>query len=127
MAERRTLGDALSITPDKLAFIHGDESSQSERSQKATSKTVDVSLSAEAGEVRSGRQKRRTKEREFVVPNANELLGEVLVPLTTRIPHRLIQSIRRLCLERQLSHAKPDSIQKIIEAALEDWLAKWSA
>jgi len=46
------------------------------------------------------------------------------VPLTTRLPHRLVQSLRRICLEQKLKHAKPDSIQEVVETALEDWLSK---
>ena len=128
MVERRSLGEALLNSPEKIAFIHGDESPPSKppdkRGRKPAAKTVDISLPAEAADVQSTRQRRRTPERDFDVPNANELLNELLVPLTTRLPHRLIQSLRRLCLEQQLRHAKPDSIQEIIEAALEDWLSK---
>ncbi len=128
MVERRSLGDALSISPEKLAFIQGDESSPmtppNKRGSRPASKTVELSLPTEGAEVQSTRQRRRNSERDLEVPNANEVLNEVLVPLTTRLPHRLLQSLRRLCLEQQLRHATPDSIQEIVEAALEDWLAK---
>lgn len=130
MVERRSLGDALSISPEKLAFIHGDESPPLTTANKGgtpTSKAVDLPLPVESPKVPSTRQRRRNTDRDFDVPNANEVLNEVLVPLTTRLPHRLIQSLRRLCLEQQLRHATPDSIQEIVEAALEDWLAKHHA
>jgi hypothetical protein len=129
MVERRSLGDALSISPEKLAFIHGDESpplkTPDKRGQEPASKMVDLSPPPERTQAQSARQRRRTPG--IDVPNANEILNEVLVPLTTRLPHRLIQTLRRLCLEQQLRHATPDSIQKIVEAALEDWLAKHHA
>lgn len=131
MVERRSLGDALSISPEKLAFIHGDESipltPPNKRGRKPNSTTVDLSLPTQRGEIQSTKQQRRTPARDFDVPNANEVLNEVLVPLTTRIPHRLIQSLRRLCLEQRLRHAKPDSIQEIVETALTEWLLRQSA
>jgi hypothetical protein len=128
MAERRSLGDALSLSSEKLAFIHGDESSAKappiKRGRKPTAKTVDISLPSETTEAQNTTQRRRASEHDFDIPNANELLDEVLVPLTTRLPHRLIQSLRRLCLEQRLRHAKPDNIQEITKVALGEWLLR---
>lgn len=127
MAERRSLDDALNISPEKLAFIHGDESPPTKRTQPATASTAKSSLVVETPHVQISRQRRRNSERDFEVPNVNEVLDEVLVPLNARIPHRLMQSLRRLHFERKLQQAKPDSIQEFVAAALEDWLAKRQA
>jgi hypothetical protein len=124
IAERRSLGDALSISPEKLAFIHGDEKPSIKRGPETASNTVDLPLSKETPQGQSTKPRRRNTERDLDLPNANDVLNEVLVSLTTKLPHRLIQSLRRLCLEQRLRHAKPDSIQDIVAAALQDWLAK---
>lgn len=131
MADRRSLGDALTMSPEKLAFIQGGESNPTpkvvEVRKKETETTIDVTLGEEPKEAtKTPRIRRRHKrpEADFSMPNANEVLDEVLIPLTTRLPHRLIQSLRRICLEKRLRHSKPDSIQEIVEAALEDWLEK---
>ncbi len=131
MVERRALGDALSISPEKLAFISGDEppsmTPASKRGRKSKPKTVDVSLPAKRPDVQGATQRRRSPEREYDVANATEVLNDVLVPLTTRLPHGMIQSLRRLCLEQRLRYAKPDSIQEIVQAALEDWMLRQPA
>lgn len=130
MTERRSLGEALSLSTEKLAFIKGQESSTeepSEKSRKPRTKTIDLSSVEETLDPEQEpriRRPRSRQESEPTIPNASEVLNEVLVPLTTRLPHRLVQSLRRLCLEQRLQHAKPDSIQEIIETCIEDWLAK---
>jgi len=132
MAERRTLGDALTMSPDKLAFIKGEETAVKAMPSSTTSvvKTVELSTTTAAeSERREPSPRRNTTRRhrprvEAAMPNASEVLDDLLVPLTTRLPHRLVQSLRRVCLEQRLRHAKPDSIQEIVEAAVESWLAK---
>lgn len=134
MAERRSLGDALTMSPEKLAFIQGDSPSAaqepSRRGQKPAAETIDLSVSAEATEVihqERPRAHRRTGNAKDEIPNANDVLNQVLVPLTTRLPRRTVQALRRVCLEQQLRSAKPDSIQEIVEAAVNAWLSKQGA
>lgn len=135
MAERRSLGDAINLTPEKLAFIRGREENASSEPQRPSTKgsaksndkglspaRVPVTEKPEVADVRPRRQRRRPEE--YVAPSVDEVLNEVLVPLTTRLPHRLVQSLRHVCLEQKLKHTTPDSIQEIVEIALEDWLAK---
>lgn len=131
MAERRSIGDALALSTEKLAFIQGQESRPAQepprRGRKPRTKTIDLSPVEEKSEPDETPRIRRPRSRhdpEQNIPNANDVLNEVLVPLTTRLPHRLMQSLRRTCLEQRLQHAKPDSIQEIIETSLEDWLGK---
>ena len=135
MAERRSLGDAINMTPEKLSFIRGREEHTSPETQRLSTKEsakvnekesspprAPVTEKPEVAEVRQRRQRR--PQEEYVAPSIDEVLSEVLVPLTTRLPHRLVQSLRRVCLEHKLKHTKPDSIQEVVEIALEDWLAK---
>jgi hypothetical protein len=135
MADRRSLGDALTLTPEKLAFIQGEGASSSttptsslpRRGRKPKERTVDVELSSDSHEPTDTPRISRPREKHAVsssLPNANEVLDEVLLPLTTRVPHRLIQSLRRVCLERRLQHQKPDSIQEIVEEAIANWLSR---
>jgi hypothetical protein len=44
------------------------------------------------------------------------------VPLTTRIRTDLATALKRASLERQLSGEKPNTVQDILEEALEPWL-----
>jgi hypothetical protein len=44
------------------------------------------------------------------------------VPLTTRIRQDLAAALKRASLERQLAGVEPNSVQEILEAALEPWL-----
>jgi hypothetical protein len=122
------------MSPEKLAFIQGDSSppasEPSRRGQKPAAETIDLSVSAEAAEVidqERPRARRRTGNVKGEIPNANEVLNQVLVPLTTRLPRRTVQALRRVCLEQQLQDAKPDSIQEIMEAAVHAWLSKQGA
>lgn len=138
MADKRSLGEAL-LTPEKLAFIQGEGTVSANahapsgnihrprRGRRPKAKTVDIELGGESPAIESAPRIRRPRERHEAVsalPNANEVLDEVLVPLTTRIPHRLVQSLRRVCLERRLQHQTPDSIQEIVEEAIGDWLSR---
>jgi len=59
-----------------------------------------------------------------VTPEASDLLDQVLVPVTVRLPHRMAQALRRAHLEQRLKHAKPDTQQEIVEEALGDWLLR---
>jgi hypothetical protein len=131
MAERRTLGDALTMSPDKLAFIKGDESAarSSLSNPESMVRTIDLATTdtkeAKEPEPKTPRTtvRRQRPSSEAATPNASEVLDDLLVPLTTRLPHRLVQSLRRMCLEQRLRHAKPDSIQEIVEVAIDKWLS----
>lgn len=124
----------MSMNPEAIAFIKGDNSptitDSADGRRKTKGKTIEVELTGKAGVMseeeapRITRTRRPRQRSEGTQPSDRDILGEVLVPLTTRLPHRLVQSLRRMCLEQQLRHAKPDSIQEIVEASLEAWLAK---
>ena len=44
------------------------------------------------------------------------------VPFTTRIRADLAQALKRASLERQLGGFEPNTVQEILESALEPWL-----
>lgn len=44
------------------------------------------------------------------------------LPLTTRLRADLVKGLKRAALERQLEGVEPDTVQEILEEALEPWL-----
>lgn len=44
--------------------------------------------------------------------------------MTIRLPHRTAQVLPRAYLEQRLKHAKPDTLQEIVEEAIGDWLGQ---
>jgi hypothetical protein len=135
MAERRSLGDAMEMTPAKLAFIKGEPASQanasSAESSPATStneQTIELELPtaiAEQPKVRAKGSRRSSRGRSPEgAPEASEILDQVLVPVTIRLQRRVAQALRRAYLEQRLRHAKPDTQQEIVEEAIADWLAE---
>lgn len=129
MAERRSLGAAMEITPEKLAFIKGEAAPKASAPvPKTEEKTIDIAVPAKQAESvrepapRAARRSNRRSSGE--APGASEVLDQVLVPVTIRLPHRTAQALRRAYLEQRLKHARPDTQQEIVEEALVDWLGK---
>ena len=106
MKQRRNLVEGLSETPDvgvlEKNFVYGEQDSAA--SEPPSSPTTAPAAPQEAGEV---------------MP---QFKGRV--PLTTRCRPELASALKRASLQRQLSGAKPDRMQDILEAALEDWLGR---
>jgi hypothetical protein len=135
MADKRSLGEALALTPKELAFIQGSDEKAgngSTRPVRKETRTIDLPLS-EAADMETELEPSRPRERqkrqraaETAFSIGGDALDKMLVPLTTRLPHGLVQSLRRMCLEQRLQHAKPDSIQEVVQTALEHWLLKQS-
>jgi hypothetical protein len=122
----------MEMTPDKLAFIKGEGSKQTGSPAKAAApvaaveKVIDVEPSGrpsepfkEASPKVNRRSSRRATQESLA---ASEVLDQVLVPVTIRVPHRTAQALRRAYLEQRLKHVKPDTQQEIVEEALGDWL-----
>ena len=97
MTQRRTLNSALVLTPEKRAFIGGDD---------------------ERPDLESPKQDR-------VETQETEPLGrQTLVPLTTRIGQQTADALRRAYLQQKLNRRLPDTQQEIVEAALRQWLSE---
>jgi hypothetical protein len=133
MAERRSIGDAMTMTPAKLAFIKGEGAKQTkdERAVVTDRKSkVETTIALEEPTADKGppiktrpRTNRRTN-RSIKAPEASEVLDQVLVPVTFRLSHRTAQAVKRAYLEQKLKLAKPDTLQEIGEEALSDWLTR---
>lgn len=144
MANRRSLGDALTMTPDKMAFIQGTPA------QPAAEKPISIVTTpapvspSEEGEERGeeptesftsprsdapsrpksrrfrGRSSRTERE-----PQDNSLLlgmANLLVPLTTRLQPATAAALKRAGLEQRLRGAQPATVQQIVEIAVAEWL-----
>lgn len=131
MAERRSINEALNLTPEKLAFIKQDPRLEAVKEQDV--KTIDLEKSEEIKEPREvisepvepsvskaspRRQARRTK-RAATQPT---LSGGALVPLTTRLQPETADALRRAYLERKLDGFTNATQQEIVEEALQAWL-----
>lgn len=141
MAERRSLTDAMDMTPEKLAFIQGNGGKTANAKPTATApaeeKIIEIERSAMADDsTKEGRPRisrptgrRRTSQGRLsqAVPEAGEILDQVLVSFTTSLTHGTVQALRRFCLEQRLRHGKPDTQQEIVEEALREWLARQAA
>lgn len=144
MAERRSLGAAMEISPEKKAFIEGGMTTKRPTAPpSALSKTVEVEVRSDPKSIKPSvppsavETVPETKTKPLVrrpsrrgaaspsQPDASDVLDQVLVPVTIRLPHRTAQALKRASLEQRLKHAKPDTQQEIAEQALGDWLSKW--
>ena len=132
MVERRSIGAAFDLTPEKRAFIAGQAKTNASPTvappAKADEKTIEVEVSPKenpmASEPVPARTRRSARRSNQQTPGASEVLDQVLVPVTIRLPHRTAQALRRAYLEQRLKHAKPDTQQDIVEEALGDWLSR---
>jgi len=136
MAERRSINDALALPPEKLAFIHGaqtaaktepvittrpaETSSDNNEPQKST---ADSGLEKKpVSKKRVGRRRPRSVEKITEPKQETGLIGQLLVPLTTRLRPKTAEALRRACLEQKLAGRQPHTQQDIIEAAAQRWL-----
>lgn len=143
MAERRGLGAAMSMTPEKLAFIKGSMTTKelsdqspaetpAEVTEAVTPESAEVSPSASrSAETPRARGSRPARSRDASIPRSHPrtelderegFYGPILVPLTTRLEPKTADALRRACLEQKLARRSPDTQQEIVEIALKRWL-----
>lgn len=128
MAERRSIGNAITMTPEKLAFIQGSTAREKPAETRPVPEEPKIdpppaAIDAEELKTRSGR--RQSRGRSGRVPDAGEVLNQMLVPITIRLQHRVAQALRRAHLEQRLNNLKPDTQQEIVDEALITLLTKW--
>ena len=137
---RRSLGDALAMTPDKLAFIQGPNAAQETKPSRTVELPKPVSateepialtdvIEVERAEVQSERPaprspRRQSRERDQSEFNDEAMLSmaNLLVPLTTRLQPRTAAALKRAGLEQKLRGRKPSTVQEIAEEAIQKWL-----
>jgi hypothetical protein len=134
MADRRSLGDALALNPEKLAFIHGGPVAPEEgRGPAPQALEEPPAPAAPLPREPRARIKRRDRPRnrapEVAVPasvvpvyaNSTDF-PPILVSLTTRLSPPTAEALRRATLEQKLRRRRPHTQQEIVEAAVKTWL-----
>lgn len=120
------MGTAFTLTPEKLAFIAGDENpSPSQVPSQIQEAGVQVSQGDSEATLREPLRRQPKISREVRRDNATEpdsLLGMVLVPLTTRLHPRTAEGLRRAWPEQRLLCRRPATQQDIVELAVRAWL-----
>lgn len=142
MVNRRSLGDGLSMTPSKLAFIQGtpQAAEPAVTSAPAPSEGVTepdsgeerqlsegVSQASERVDIPTRSPSRRTKtrirtERDTAPTPSGIGMANLLAPLTTRLQPATAAALKRAGLEQKLRGAQPATVQEIAEVAITEWL-----
>jgi hypothetical protein len=138
MVERRSMGDALALDSEKLAFIHGDkaevETGRGPEKIQAEGRLLERPKPAHEEPGPSGPHTPRRGRRPKTAPQepllAPEILGQtyagdlppLLVSLTTRLSPATAEALRRASLEQRLRRRRPHTHQEIVEAAVRHWL-----
>ncbi len=140
MANRRTLGDAMTLSSDKLAFVQGTEgkvaalAATPPKQEMAPSPLTVVppepghELMVEEDETRAptGRspsRSSRSKSRNEEIDDTILLrMSRRWVPLTTKLQPRTAAALKRAGLEQRLRGGEPATVQEIVEIAVADWL-----
>ena len=146
MTQRRSLTDALELTPDKLAFINGSPgdkprtavvpdnsplivpalaSEQEAAPVKGSNPSTDVGFELTR---RQRRPKSATAHSASTINKPPEnhgagmTLGNVLIPLTTRLHPDTSLALKRASLEQRLRGLSPYTVQEIVEQSVTHWL-----
>lgn len=144
MVERRGLGAAMTMTPEKIAFIKGGPAVKPVVAAEpvpteippvvAEAAVVPATAepSADFVETPRPRPNRPSRAREAAPARSRPredpeqgggFYGQILVPLTTRLHPRTADALRRACLEQKLARQSPNTQQEIVELALKRWLS----
>lgn len=127
MAERRSMNEALTMTPEKLTFIKQDSRSKLQAieldrgSTKEERRTFPEAV--ESVQTISYATKLSEQKTPVTVPGRQSTPHiEALVPLTTRLLPSTASALKRAYLERKLSGDSSATQQQIVEEALQQWL-----
>lgn len=143
MVNRRSLGDALSLTPSKVAFIQGTPKDPESVATSVPAAPAEVVAPPDSGEeseqsepeapasdrvdmpIRSAprRTKARTRSDRDTGPIFSGVgIANLLAPLTTRLQPATAAALKRAGLEQRLRGAQPATVQEIAEVAITEWL-----
>ena len=149
MTQRRSLTDALELTPDKLAFINGLPSDKRNPTvDRDHSPIILPALEAEQGTVVGENvnlkddvafeppriQRRRKSATAYSAATINKApenhgagmtLGNVLVALTTRLDQETALALKRASLEQRLRGLSPATVQEIVKQSVTYWLQSY--
>ncbi len=127
MAERRSMGQALSLTPEKMDFISRDIR-DAEPEEKGPVKVAKAAKPEQAPEPQITRRSAPSKPHHST-PNRSSLESDrrtdqygALVQLSCRLRPELVHAIRKALFERKLDGEVRLTQQEIVEEALTEWL-----
>ncbi len=139
--QRRSMGDAMMASADKLAFIRGESVPVEAIPKKAEPKPVPVEFNQPTELVEQpvdhlpqndDRQSAKPERRAYrsktnlridsSQSQSQNAFPNLLVPLTTRLKPATAAALKRACLEQKLSGQHPSSVQEIAELAITEWL-----
>ena len=143
--ERRTIADAMQVTPEAMAFIQGNPTKKIDIKPKPTGVPDDLGNLAAVqdetpddleqqpvekiqsrGQGTSDRRRTyRSNPQKQPIQNNNDLgfgLNNLLVPLTTRLQPATAAALKRAGLEQKLRGQQPSTVQEIVEIAIRGWL-----
>src|SRR5215468_1115247 len=119
MGERRSMGDALALDTDKIAFIHGDksEAEQSREKEPVAKGNQPDTMASKVPPASRAIQRRRGRPHKPPEPQAiasaeapigvfESEIRPLLVPLTTRLSPATAEALRRASLELRLERRK---------------------
>jgi hypothetical protein len=130
MKEKRSLSNALEMTPEKLRFIAAQPPAAvaapqaSERPSSEPESDTAVALATEQRMLPKALRKRGRVERAANKVEEPSLLPEPWVPLNTRLRPRTSDLLRRAYLEHKLKRIRPATQQEIVDAAVSAWLTE---
>lgn len=118
MAERRSMNQALTLSPEKVAFIHHGSSPDDANQRKDAASDSDATNK----EASSRSTADHSQLNEPLVSSTD--IPPVLVPLTTRLLPDTAEALRRAHLEQKLRRRSPSTQQEIVEEAVCRWLTE---
>jgi hypothetical protein len=135
------MGQALALTPEKMAFIQGGAETveppaaprhQTDAEVATGPQTRQPSIAAQSvgsdeaaiAPTRPRRSRASADLRATVADpvESDGFYGPLLVPLTTRLQPKTADALRRACLEQKLARRTPNTQQEIVELAVAEWL-----
>ncbi len=133
MTKRRSLREAISMTPAQRAFIEQGLVG----APAAASKPAGISALTHRSNFRQptptaglpGRERgaARTRPPKAALKPASQAdrgLSRASIMVTSRLQLQTAEALRRASLERKLENEQPATTQAIIEVALQDWLRR---
>ncbi len=130
MSERRTVTDAVLATTKLDAFIKSGVPTEPPPAQLTVTELATVREAAtRPTRTASTKPRRRTirDDKDGSTPTsdgqAQSVLDDLLVPVTTKLRRRTLQALRRAYLEQKLNDRRPATQQEIIEEAVAAWLS----
>jgi hypothetical protein len=133
MNDRRSLSQALDMTPKAIDFIENGlprihkraapPSDKSEPDQGEPATLVELDAAPAEAATHSDKKMRPRKEKALQAKTTEPtMLTTPVVSITTRLTQATAEALRRASLERKLAGTTPSSQQEIIELAVSNWL-----